>query len=100
MTFSAKALSALPSPALVVDLAAVDSNISEVRRLLAGSTVRLRPHFKAHKCTTLMRRQVSGRECAGVTCQTSWESLVLAKAGFPDILVTNQIVDRSALGGY
>jgi 3-hydroxy-D-aspartate aldolase len=90
-------LARLPTPCLLVDLAAADRNIAAAARLLRGTGVRLRPHFKAHKCTELMRRQLRAEGCHGVTCQTAGEAVALAAAGFSDILVANETVDRSAL---
>src|SRR3954453_12354717 len=81
----------LATPALVVDLDAVDRNIAAAR-------VRLRPHFKAHKCPELMRRQLAGGDCTGVTCATAWEAEVAARAGLhEDILVANEVADPGGL---
>jgi D-serine deaminase-like pyridoxal phosphate-dependent protein len=90
-------LARLPTPCLLVDLAAADRNIAAATRLLRGTGVRLRPHFKAHKCTELMRRQLRAEGCHGVTCQTAGEAVALAAAGFTDILVANEVADQSAL---
>jgi D-serine deaminase-like pyridoxal phosphate-dependent protein len=90
-------LARLPTPCLLVDLAAADRNIAAASRLLQGTGVRLRPHFKAHKCTELMRRQLRAESSHGVTCQTAGEALALAAAGFTDILVANEVADASAL---
>ena len=64
-------LAQLPTPCLLVNLAAADHNIAVAERLLRGTGVRLRPHFKAHKCTELMRRQLRAEGSYGVTCQTA-----------------------------
>ena len=81
----------LATPALVVDAAAADRNI-------AAAGVRLRPHFKAHKCPQLMRRQLEGGDCTGVTCATAWEAEVAARAGLhDDILVANEVADPGGL---
>jgi D-serine deaminase-like pyridoxal phosphate-dependent protein len=95
-------LAQLPTPCLLVDLLAADRNIAAAAQLLRGTDVRLRPHFKAHKCTELMRRQVQAEGCFGVTCQTAWEAVSLSAAGFTDILVANVVVDPAALAqlGY
>jgi D-serine deaminase-like pyridoxal phosphate-dependent protein len=90
-------LAQLPTPCLLVDLAAADRNIAAAERLLRGTGVRLRPHFKAHKCTELIRRQLRAEGCHGVTCQTAGEAVSLSAAGFTDILVSNVVADRSAL---
>jgi D-serine deaminase-like pyridoxal phosphate-dependent protein len=88
----------LATPALVVDAAAVDRNIARASAYFAGRGTRLRPHFKAHKCTELMRRQLAGGDCAGVTCATAWEAEVVARAGLhDDILVANEVADAAAI---
>jgi D-serine deaminase-like pyridoxal phosphate-dependent protein len=91
------ALDQLPTPCLVVDASAASRNIRHCASFFAGQQASLRPHFKAHKCTTLMRQQLAAGSCAGVACQTSWEALVLARSGFADILIANQVVDPTAL---
>jgi D-serine deaminase-like pyridoxal phosphate-dependent protein len=85
------ATAGLATPALVVDLVAADAN-------LAAANVRLRPHLKAHKCPELMRRQLKGGDCTGVTCATPWEAEVAARAGLHhDILVANEVADPGGL---
>lgn len=96
MALSEELVASVPTPCLVIDLDAVDHNIALADELLEDSNVGLRPHFKAHKCRPLLRRQLANRHRRGVTCQTSFEALTLAQAGFDDILVTNQIVDPCA----
>ena len=91
------ALDQLLTPCLVVDVPAASRNIRRCAAFFSGQPAALRPHFKAHKCTTLMRQQLAAGGCAGVACQTSWEALVLARAGFRDILIANQVVDAAAL---
>ena len=91
------ALDQLPTPCLVVDAGAASRNIQRCAAFFSGQRAALRPHFKAHKCTTLMQQQLDAGSCAGVACQTSWEALVLARSGFTDILIANQVVDPAAL---
>ena len=91
------ALDQLMTPCLVVDADAASRNIQRGAAFFSGQRAALRPHFKAHKCTALMRQQIAAGGCAGVAGQTSWEALVLARAGFPDILIANQVVDAAAL---
>ncbi len=96
--FAPELLAGLPTPCLVVDLAAADRNIAWAAGYFAGRPVRLRPHFKAHKCSRLLARQLAAGGCVGVTCATAWEAEVLARAGFDDILVANQVADAVGLG--
>lgn len=90
-------LADLPSPALVVDLTVADRNVERAAGAYRNGPARLRPHFKAHKCTRLMRRQLEAGGCCGVTCATAAEALVLAEAGFEDVLVANEVADRAGL---
>lgn len=83
----------LPSPALVVELTAADRTIARAAAFFAGRRVRLRPHFKAHKCTRLLRRQLEAGSCSGATCATAHEARVLAEAGFEDVLVANEVAE-------
>jgi D-serine deaminase-like pyridoxal phosphate-dependent protein len=80
----------------VVDVAACQRNIERAASCVTEAT-QLRPHFKAHKCTTLMARQLAAGGCRGVTCATAGEAEVLARCGFDDILVANQVVAGPAL---
>jgi 3-hydroxy-D-aspartate aldolase len=87
----------LPTPCLIVDLAACDRNIAVAAGYFGARKTKLRPHFKAHKSTELMARQLVAGGCSGVTCATAHEAEVLANAGFADVLVANEVVERSAL---
>jgi D-serine deaminase-like pyridoxal phosphate-dependent protein len=83
------------TPALVVDLDVLEANL----RLMAGSLprARLRPHVKAHKCTSLARLQ---RDLGhpGLTCATVREVEGLAAAGLgDDLLLANEVLDCSRL---
>src|SRR4051812_30122985 len=91
-------MAVIPTPALVVDVPALERNLARAADYFAGRSTRLRPHFKAHKCTTLLRRQVAHGACAGVTCATAWEAEVVARAGVhDDILLANEVAGAPAL---
>lgn len=89
-------LASLPTPCLLIDLDAVDRNIARAVSLTRGTGIALRPHFKAHKTTMLMQRQLAAG-ASGATCQTPREALVLAMAGVSDILVANEVADQRGL---
>jgi D-serine deaminase-like pyridoxal phosphate-dependent protein len=97
MAIPTEVLAQLHTPCLIVDVDAADRNIETAAALFRESPAKLRPHFKAHKCTELMRRQLAAGGCVGVTCQTPWEAVVLANAGVADILVANETMDPFAL---
>ena len=86
----------LSTPALLVDVDALDHNLDVFSKALPGR--RLRPHVKAHKCTVLARRQAE-RGHAGFTCATVREMVGLANAGLcEDLLLANEVVDPARLG--
>ena len=86
---------ALPTPALVIDLDALESNLATMARALPGA--RLRPHVKAHKCTALARAQAAHGH-PGFTCATPREVLGMAAAGLgDDLLLANETLDAQRL---
>jgi len=86
----------LATPALVVDAGVLEDNLATMAAALPGP--RLRPHVKAHKCTSLARRQrAHGHEA--FTCATVAEMLGMARAGLgQDLLLANEVVDPGRLG--
>ena len=97
MSLPTEVLAQLPTPCLVVDIEAAERNIAIAAALFRDGPARLRPHFKAHKCTELIRRQLAAGGCVGVTCQTPYEAAVLADARVEDILVANETTEPAAL---
>ncbi len=86
----------LATPALLVEVDALDHNLDVFSKALPGP--RLRPHVKAHKCTALARRQTE-RGHRGFTCATVREMVGLADAGLgEDLLLANEVVDPARLG--
>jgi D-serine deaminase-like pyridoxal phosphate-dependent protein len=85
----------LPTPALVVDAAAFDHNLSVMADALPGT--RCRPHVKAHKTTALAREQAA-RGHRSFTCATPREMIGMAKADLgDDLLLANEVVDPDQL---
>ena len=80
----------VPSPALLLDLAAVDENL---RRMvsIAGNPERLRPHVKTHKLPQLIERQLK----LGITkfkASTIAEAEMTAVAGGHEVLLAMPLV--------
>jgi D-serine deaminase-like pyridoxal phosphate-dependent protein len=86
----------LPTPALLIDSDVLDRNLAEMAAVLPGS--RLRPHVKAHKSTSLAKRQAAvGHQ--GFTCATIRECEGMVAAGLgTDLLLANEVLDASRLG--
>jgi len=92
---SADPFSGLLTPALLIDLDAVDHNIATTVRLLGGDTRRFRPHVKTSKLDAAMRHLVA----AGVTqmkCATTLELRTALFAGATDVLVAYPLTDAGA----
>jgi D-serine deaminase-like pyridoxal phosphate-dependent protein len=87
-----KKVDALPSPALVVDVAGLDANLRLLADYFAPRPAKLRPHFKSHKCVTLARRQLAAGSAVGITCAKLAEAEVLVAGGVTDVLIANQVV--------
>ena len=86
----------LETPALLIDLNAIDNNIRTMQRFLEGKNAKLRPHFKTVKITSLTKMQIqSGAK--GATCAKLGEAEALIDAGIGDVLIANQIVWQSKM---
>lgn len=85
-------LSELSTPALCVDLDALERNLERMHTFFAERPCNLRPHFKAHKTPAIARLQAEAG-CDGFCTATLAEAVVLADEGFDDILVANEICD-------
>ena len=89
-------LTDLTTPALLIDADALDRNIAGMSAALPGP--RLRPHVKAHKCTSLAKRQAAAGHTA-FTCATIRECEGMAAAGLgTDLLLANEVLDTTRLG--
>ncbi|HYM16467.1 MAG TPA: DSD1 family PLP-dependent enzyme [Dehalococcoidia bacterium] len=83
----------IPTPALVVDLPAMERNIARMAGYYAPRTCKLRPHFKAHKTPAIARRQIAAGSCTGLTCATVGEAEVVAREHLAgDILIANEVL--------
>lgn len=88
-------LADVSTPALVVDSAAFTHNLDVMARARPGTS--LRPHVKAHKCTSLAARQ-SNLGHTGFTCATPREVIGMAHAGLGrDLLLANETLDLRRL---
>ncbi len=82
----------LDTPALVIDVPAMERNIARMDAFFADKKAKLRPHAKTHKCPTISHKQLAAGHAVGITCAKLGEAEALAAAGIKDILIANQIV--------
>ncbi|HEX5482185.1 MAG TPA: alanine racemase [Terriglobia bacterium] len=80
----------LPTPALVIDLDALERNLGRVARHCREHGLGLRPHTKTHKTLEVARMQLE-RGAVGLTVAKVGEAEVMAAAGPEEILVAYPI---------
>jgi len=81
----------LDTPALVVDLDALDRNTTRMAQTFRQAGVGWRPHTKGQKVPALAHRLLAAG-AFGVTCAKVSEAEVMAAAGIRDILIANQVI--------
>src|SRR3989442_5072373 len=83
----------IPTPALVIDVPAMERNIRRMANFFAEGPCKLRPHFKAHKTPEIARHQLAAGSCTGLTCATVGEAEVAAEF-CDDILIANHVIGQ------
>ena len=81
----------IDTPALIVDLDALDRNIAKMAEFARSTGVRVRPHAKTHKSAAIALRQIA-HGAVGQCVQKVGEAEALVRGGVKDILVSNQVV--------
>jgi D-serine deaminase-like pyridoxal phosphate-dependent protein len=81
----------LDTPALLLDLDILESNIKEMSEFFRNKPIKMRPHTKTHKTPIIAHKQIAaGAE--GIACQKLSEAEVMVESGIRDVFVTNQVV--------
>lgn len=86
----------LPTPALLLDRAALDRNIAAMAAFAEAQGVELRPHAKTHKSAEIARRQIAAG-AVGVCCAKLGEAEALAGEGVGNIHLTSPVVTPGAI---
>ncbi len=84
--------SEIPTPALLVDLDALDANLARMAAQVKQSGKKLRPHAKAHKCVEVAKRQLAAG-AVGVCVATVDEAELMCRAGIGGLLLTSPVAD-------
>jgi 3-hydroxy-D-aspartate aldolase len=87
-------VSAIDTPALVIDMDAFERNLDAMAAYAASSNMRLRPHAKTHKSPHVALAQ-GARGAVGQCCQKVSEAQVLVDGGISDVLVSNEVVGEA-----
>lgn len=86
----------LATPALLLDVAAMDRNIAAMAAFAAARGLALRPHAKTHKSGEIARRQIAAG-AVGICCAKLGEAEALAADGVSDIHLTSPVVTRNGI---
>jgi 3-hydroxy-D-aspartate aldolase len=91
--FEPAAVADIESPALVIDINALDRNLQLVSKFFRSSHSKLRPHVKCHKSVALAKRQIAaGGTVGGVCVAKVSEAEVMVAGGIADVMIANEVV--------
>ncbi|MBO6790323.1 MAG: DSD1 family PLP-dependent enzyme [Dinoroseobacter sp.] len=83
----------IQTPALVIDLDALEGNIRKMGDWAKAHGMRHRVHGKMHKSVDVAKLQMDLGGACGVCCQKVSEAEAFARGGINDVLVSNQVRD-------
>jgi len=89
--------SEIQTPCLVLDLDALERNITKMGDYAKSHGMRHRVHGKMHKSVDVAKLQETLGGSVGVCCQKVSEAEVFARGGIKDILVSNQVRDPAKI---
>jgi len=91
-----RAVAQLETPALLVDLEAMEQNLQTMAEFFRKQSAKLRPHFKNHRVIDLALRQLDNG-AIGITCARLWQAEKLVSAGIKNVLIANELAGESPL---
>ena len=87
----------LDTPAVLIDLNVVKTNIRNFQSYCDSIDLNLRPHIKTHKIPMLAKMQIE-EGAIGVTCQKISEAeSIISEGGIDDVLITFNILGKKKL---
>jgi len=87
----------IQTPALVIDLDALERNIRKMGAFAKAHHMHLRVHAKTHKSLDIAKLQIEIGNATGICCQKVSEAEVFARGGIRDVMITNQIRDLTKI---
>jgi D-serine deaminase-like pyridoxal phosphate-dependent protein len=91
-----QSVAAIDTPALVIDLDAMQRNLAAMALFARERGLRLRPHAKMHKSAWIAQQQIA-HGAVGVCVQKTSEAEALAAQGVRDLFITNEVIDQAKL---
>lgn len=86
----------LPTPAMIVEMAAMEANLTELARLCKAAALNFRPHVKTHKTPEVGHLQMASG-AIGLTCAKLGEVEAMVEGGLSNLLLTTAVVGRAKL---
>ena len=87
---------AIDTPALVIELDAMERNLAAMAAFARDHGLRLRPHAKMHKSAAIATLQMQ-HGAVGVCVQKVGEAEALVDAGVGDVYISNEVIDPPKL---
>jgi len=87
----------IQTPALVVDLDALERNLRKMADAAAAHGLALRAHGKMHRSVDVAKLQIAIGGAVGICCQKVSEAEAFARGGIADILISNEVRDPAKL---
>lgn len=87
----------IQTPCLVLDLDALERNITKMGQLAKQMGMRHRVHGKMHKSVDVAKLQKALGDAVGICCQKVSEAEAFARGGIDDVLVSNQVRDPAKI---
>jgi D-serine deaminase-like pyridoxal phosphate-dependent protein len=79
------------TPALLLNIGAVERNIQKMAHFFSDKPCELRPHSKTHKLPLIAHKQIQAG-AIGITCAKLYEAKVFLESGIKSVLIANQVV--------
>jgi D-serine deaminase-like pyridoxal phosphate-dependent protein len=89
-------VASIDTPALVIDLDAMERNLQRMADFASQRGVKIRPHAKMHKSAALALQQIRAG-AVGICVQKTAEAEAMAAGGVRDIYISNEVVSSQKL---
>jgi D-serine deaminase-like pyridoxal phosphate-dependent protein len=89
----------LDTPALLLDLPTVESNLLRMAKFIGEGKAALRPHFKNHQSAWLSKKQLDAG-AIGITCATLAQAEVLVSHGLSGILIASEVTNVAKINRF
>ena len=86
----------LDTPALLLDLDALERNIARMAAHCAETGIALRPHAKTHKSLAIARMQMAAG-ALGICCATVGEAEIIADGGVTGVHITSPLTTAAKI---